>query len=226
MFRTSHGVVVAIGAWLFLGTTAAQDTKSDTAGRWGTLVDPDGDCRLKEEDGGLIITIPGKLHNLTHTARGSKLNSPRALQDVKGDFRLQVKVPIFPLPGANTSSDNGYSFVSAGLLIWHDEKNFVRMDRAAEGNSGGGPFAWVEVFRDGKPVTQKLRRLADQDTHLRITRTGDYITFEAGDDGKSWAAVHAGEVKLPVQVKAGVFAINTTTKEFAPRLAGLTLRPK
>jgi hypothetical protein len=33
-------------------------------------------------------------------------------------------------------------------------------------------------------------------------------------------------VKLPVQVKAGVFAINTTTKEFAPRQAGLTLGPK
>jgi regulation of enolase protein 1 (concanavalin A-like superfamily) len=223
MVRSS---LTALGVCLLLGSTIAQETKSDTVAGWGTLTDPDSDCRVKESNGALTITIPNKHHNLTHTTNGSKLNSPRVLQDVKGDFRLQVKVPIFPLPGANTSSDKGYSFVSAGLLIWHDEKNFVRMDRAAEGNSGGGPFAWVEVFRDGKPVTQKLRRLEDKDTHLRITRTGDYITFEAGDDGKSWAAVHAGEVKLPVQVKAGVFAINTTTKEFAPRLAGLTLRPK
>jgi regulation of enolase protein 1 (concanavalin A-like superfamily) len=223
MIHTSLRVIALLGTVLLVGTATAQDAKSDSAADWGKFVDPDGDCKLKAVDGGLTITIPNTLHNYTHTDDGTKLNAPRILQDVKGDFHIQVKVEAFQLPQPNTSVDGKHSFVSAGLLLWHDDNNFVRLDRAA---AGGNPFVWVEVFRNGISAEHKLQQLADKDTYLRLTRAGDKLTFESSADGKKWSAVHTTEFKAPAAVKVGGLAINTTTKVFAPKFVGMTLESK
>lgn len=200
----------------------AQEKKPQTIKGWGSIVDPDGDCRVKEESGKVTITVPGTYHDLTHSEGRDKLNSPRVLQEAKGDFVAQVKVNPFPLPAENTSTSLGICFVSSGLLIWLDSDNFIRMDRAAVAGLST-PAVLVEFYKDGKQVTTQFAALEDKPTHLRITRTGAKLTFDWSDDGTKWTTVHSEDSTLPPAVQVGILAINTTTREFAAQLEGFTV---
>src|SRR6185436_9732324 len=134
-------------------------------------VDPDGDCKVTESSGKLTITVPGTYHDLTHSDGRDQLNSPRVLQEVKGDFVAQVKVNPFPLPAENTSTSNGVCFVSSGLLIWLDDNNFIRMDRAAIAGFPS-PILLMERYGKGMPASQNYKMIENKRTHLRITRGG------------------------------------------------------
>jgi regulation of enolase protein 1 (concanavalin A-like superfamily) len=225
MYRNPRLAFLPLAAFLLLPIAFAEEEKAQTIKGWGSVVNPDGDCKVTRDKDKVTIAVPGTYHDLTFTDDVQKQNAPRILGELKGDFTVQVKVRAFPLPQANTSSSGRVSFVSAGLLIWLDDKNFVRLDRAAEGASPS-PFIWVERFQDGKPATQKLHRADDKDTWLRIVAKDGTLTFAYSEDGDNWTDVHTEEMKLPEKVKAGVLAINTTTKEFAPALEGFKVEKK
>src|SRR5256885_16281855 len=57
---------------------------------WGKALDPDGDCKFIVQKGRLTIGLPGTDHSLS-CERG-QMNSPRVLQEIEGDFIVQVKV--------------------------------------------------------------------------------------------------------------------------------------
>ena len=175
-------------------------------------VDPDGDCKFTAEPV-VTITIPGTTHDLARMP-STKQNAPRVLDDIKGDFRLVLKVAAFPTPKPNTSSNNRISFVSAGALVWQDEKNFIRLERAAEGN-GGSHFVLTACYLDGRETYSDSHNIDDTDTYLRVTRSGNSFTLETGADGGEWTKLKTLELKLPEQVKVGVAAVNTTISEFS-----------
>jgi hypothetical protein len=219
-----------LSAAICVPLSAAPDNKPQLIKGWGEVTDPDGDCRVTEDKGELTITVPKTHHDLTYTDDYTKLNAPRILQSVEGDFTLQVKILAFAPPGDAASSGGRFSFVSAGLLVWQDEKNFIRLERAAVGGSMGpdAPFVWVERFKDGKSASHQLKPLVGKDTGLRVVRKGDRLTFEYDDggEGKTWTEIHAEEVELPAKLLAGVAAVNTTVREFPVRLTGLGRGPK
>jgi len=220
MCRFSRLVLASLVVYLFVALASAEEKPKQTIKGFGTVVDPDGDCQVKEENGKVTMIVPKTHHDLTYTEDYTKLNAPRILQEVKGDFRLEVKVAAFDLPDDKASSGGKYSFVSAGLLVWQDDRNFIRMDRAAVAKRA---FVWVERFQDGKSVSQKLSPLENKDTYLRATRKADTFTFETSEDGKDWAEVQVEEPKLAEPLKVGVLAINTTTEEFSAKLEDLKL---
>jgi regulation of enolase protein 1 (concanavalin A-like superfamily) len=218
---------------LFLGLCFALDSgfagpqKAQTIKGWGTLVDPDGDCKIAEDKDKLTITVPNVLHDLTYQADFAKQNGPRVLQETDGDFSLQVCVKAFPRPDMNTSSNGKFSFVGSGLLIWVDAKNFIRLERSAEGD-GGGLFVWLERFQDGKSVLQRPTIIDDKDTWLQVERKGNKFSFalKVDKDDKAWKTVETQDVELPKKLQVGVHGINTTTKVFAPQLEELKLNAK
>jgi regulation of enolase protein 1 (concanavalin A-like superfamily) len=217
-----YNLIAMLTVTLLFTAGRADDSKSQTIKGWGTVVDPDRDCRFAEINGKLTITVPGTYHDLTHSEGRDQLNSPRVIQEVKGDFVAQVKVHAFPLPVEGTSTSQGICFVSSGLLIWLDGDNFIRMDRAA---IAGFPAAavLVEFYEKGKQTAQAVKEINDKDANLRITRSSGKIRFETSEDGNAWNLVHSSEIPLPDVVNVGVLAINTTTKEFAPTIEGLTI---
>jgi regulation of enolase protein 1 (concanavalin A-like superfamily) len=226
MFRTLCPIVLLLAA-ITVGIAApVKEKKAQTIKGWGTVVDPDRDCKVTLDEGKVTITVPITCHDLTYQEDGTKRNAPRILQDLKGDFRVQVKVRVFPLPQENTSSSGKFSFVSSGLLMWIDDKNFLRLERAAEGSSQG-PFLRVERFENGRPVTNKnARPSVDNDTWLRMDYKDGKLTYSFSEDGKEWKELHAEELKLPEKVKVGVHAINTTTVTFSPTLEELKVEKK
>ncbi len=230
MFVKSFGwsVAVLVGAAVALAAQEKQEQSAEKKAReikgWGTPVDPDDDCKFGAKDKALMIIVPGKHHDVTHTADYTKLNSPRVLQPVSGDFSLEASVTKFVLPKPDTSSGGNFSFVSAGLLVWQDDKNFVRFDRAAEG-SAPSPFLWVEHFSGGKPVAQKLARTANVNITLKVERTGDELTFSSKEEGETeWRKIHSAKMKLTPDVNVGVLAINSTNRVFTAEFDGLGLK--
>jgi regulation of enolase protein 1 (concanavalin A-like superfamily) len=224
MDRTCLLLVIPLAASLFPPPASVKPVKAQTIEGWGTVVDPDGDCRVKQEKGKVTITVPETYHDLTYQGDRHKLNAPRILQDVGDDFRLQVKVGAFTLPERATSSSGGNVFLSCGLLAWADERNFVRLERASW--SADSPVVFVELFRDGKSVWHRGHPIADRATYLRLSRRGNALTFEASEDGKDWTELHAQDFALPRKLQVGVLAINTTTRAFSAHLEGLKVQKK
>ena len=223
MYRSLLSAAVAFGLCISFDPVFAGIKKAQFIRGWGVFVDPDGDCKVKEQEGKVIITVPKTHHDLTYTDQFTKLNAPRILQNVHGDFVLQVKVHPIPLPGKNTSSSGAHSFVSSGLLVWQDDKNFIRLDRAAEGN-GGSQFLWIERFTKGRPETQEGIDVLNNPIHLRVTRSGNKFTFSYSPNGQDWVEAHKEDVKLSNDLQVGVLAINTTTSDFSPQFEGLEVR--
>src|SRR4051812_2737975 len=80
---------------------------------WDKPVDPDKDCMFDKVKSGLTITVPGKDHDLG-VERG-RMNSPRFLRDVEGDFVVQVRVGGDFTPSMASTTDLRTPFVGAGL---------------------------------------------------------------------------------------------------------------
>ncbi|MCI0638992.1 MAG: DUF1349 domain-containing protein [Gemmataceae bacterium] len=222
-------------AFLGLGFTlmgqhgAAGDKKARQITGWGEVVDPAGDCKIEEKEGVVSITVPGTHHDLNPLPGWNKLDAPRVLQDVDGDFDLQVLVRKFEKPKANTSSnkEKPASFVAGGLLVWQDGKNFLRFMRAANGERDE-VFVAVEFYSAGEKLASGGVPIADGDHFLRVRRKKGQFTIEDSKDGKSWQFRRppGKEMKLDGKVKVGVAAVNATTKEITHQFEKLQLTAK
>jgi RNA polymerase sigma factor (sigma-70 family) len=84
---------------------------------WGQPFNPDGDCTITPEDSALVIRVPRTPHDLT--AEVGRVNAPRVLQDVEGDFSAEVKVRGVLHPGADASVPGHVAYQAGGLLLWY-----------------------------------------------------------------------------------------------------------
>src|SRR5262249_17305731 len=105
---------------------------------WGELTDPDGDCTIGADRGKLTITVPGTPHNLTGPAGNT--SAPRILRPVTGDFPAQVKVTGDFQPG------HPKGFNGAGLLLWADNANYVRLERNVWLDDKGRSLCYPPLF--------------------------------------------------------------------------------
>jgi len=217
---------------LFAISVVAVSLEKEIIPGWGEVVDPAGDCPVVARGDRLTITVPGTLtpHDLNPFWEYENVLGPRVLREVEGDFQVQVKVRPFPPPAPNTYSGKNVkvSYVGAGLLVWLDEKTFVRCLRAARGE-GGGVGIHLEAFQDAKPhkvtyVSAEARRVdKSRGVYLRVERRGDDLTFSTSADGEQWTVVgRVGDLKLPGKIRAGVGVVNATTLDFAPEFEALT----
>jgi regulation of enolase protein 1 (concanavalin A-like superfamily) len=185
----------------------------------GKIIDPDGDCKFSFEDGKLTITIPGTDHGLS--AEQDRMSSPRVLQEVDGDWIVQVKVcGAFP-HGATSLVANRRPFHGAGLLLWQDEGTYVRLERA-ELNLDGQNLSYgnFELRKDKefvKPGNAEEMPLENKDVYLRLERRGSEIHGAASTDGTEWKAFKPIMVELGKKVKVGIVAGHNTSSGYAPR---------
>jgi RNA polymerase sigma factor (sigma-70 family) len=193
---------------------------------WGEAIDPDGDCSIDLENGRLTIKVPGTRHGLE--AEGNTLNAPRVLRDIEGDFIADLKVEGTFKPGDSTSP-NGFPFLGAGLLLWNDAGNYIRLERAAiVRNNQLVSYALFEERRDRRPVPPGGGiQLPNGPTLLRLERKGDQITASVSADGKQWQAFPPRTVQLPAKLKLGVAAISSSSEPFTVTLESFrVLRPE
>ena len=225
MFRTlSH---FTLGWMLMASVLAAEEVQPvETARGWGQVVDPVGDCKFKQAEGKLAIAVPGAYHDLW-PGKG-KVNAPLVLQEVTGDFTIEVLVeevtkaePDTVLPGMASTA----SFHAGSLVIWQDAKNFVRFDRTNMNKGGRATTAcYLHVYQEGERTAELAPAVPDKPTHLRLSRKEDRITAAYSQDGaKTWTSLPEKPIKLANKLKAGISALNNTSRENAVRFADLKL---
>ena len=174
---------------------------------WDWL-DPDKDnpSNYETRDGVLRLKIPsGK------DLYGENRTAPRLLKAVSGDFEIETKVKFDPQD----------SYQGAGILIFRNDNNYLRLERGFGGLGGGESgirfdkredeiyeaIATPDKFpTEAKEVELKIRRLGKEFT--AFWRTPDGVWKEVGKYASSY----------PETVQVGIIGCNTAqeiTAEFA-----------
>ncbi len=178
---------------------------------WGDLTDPKGDCRASVDGNRLTISVPGTHHNLC--AEVAELEAPRVLRKIDGDFLAQAKVSGNVVHSGKPTSPMGLAYHGAGMLLWLDDKTYLRLERAAVVRPEGKVvhYANFELRRDAEVVSSVGMRIPDQDTYLRLERRGERVYAMVSPDGYHWTSFEPIAVTLPKDMRLGFAAINTST---------------
>jgi regulation of enolase protein 1 (concanavalin A-like superfamily) len=193
---------------------------------WGKWTDADRDCKYRLDAGKLSIWVPGTAHDLS--VEQNKMNAPMVLQDVQGDFSIQVQVSGTFAPGAaNVAGRTPYQ--GAGLVLAADNRNYLRMERAVYKRGDGQNFHYVnfEVRLNGQVV--RLGQVADFQIEdripmfLRLDRRGTQVQGYASEDGENWQSVGTKTFVATPKLIAGVAAVNASTTPFTPQYSSLKL---
>lgn len=191
---------------------------------WGRAIDPDGDCTIKADAGGVVFEVPGTLHDLS--AEIGQLNAPRLLREVEGDFVAQVKVAGPLEPGAAGTRVKSIPYYGAGLVLWLDDANYIRFERGAGyRNEKINTFATFESRRDGAFGARSNGKLAPGDAWLRLERHGRTIDAATSPDGKTWTKHKPLVVDWPTKLKVGVAAVNSCLDPLTVRFESFSLKP-
>lgn len=209
--------------------TVVEETvsKSHVKG-WGKFINPAGDCSIKNSSnsGVLKIIVPGSEnpHDLSPELRS--MTGPRVLQTVEGDFKVQVKVIGDFEPGSDSTQAGRTGYNGAGLVVFADEKNFVRLERATLHGFGGNAQAYTNFEIREHGALKRMGTTVDfatsdkKPTWLRLERRGNQIYGSMSQDGVNW--IQGKPITLAPdywkngEVEIGVAAVSTSRQDFAP----------
>jgi regulation of enolase protein 1 (concanavalin A-like superfamily) len=184
---------------------------------WGEVIDPDGDCSIELADGRLTIkvpAVPARGHGLE--AEGNSLNAPRVLREIEGDFIADLKVGGTFKPAGPSANPTVFPFVGAGLLLWSDDGNYVRLERAAIDRNGRLiPYSLFQERRDTRliPPVGGLQ-LPNGPAVLRLERRGNQVTALVSTNGAEWRKFPPRTINFPAKLKLGVAAVSSSSQPF------------
>jgi regulation of enolase protein 1 (concanavalin A-like superfamily) len=151
------------------------------------------------------------------------------LQEISRDFTIQVKVSGDFTPG-KLSTGVGKPFVSAGILLWQDENNYLRVERNAYWAGPGRLVCYpplIEYFYEGREKGFTSPTSADyfkgRSTWLRLTRMGETLTVSISFNGSGWFVGKRFSADLADDVLVGVSAINTSDEPFTVEFEDLQI---
>ncbi len=163
------------------------------------------------------------MHDLS--AEFSKMNSPRVLQVIDGDFIAQVKVSGEFQPKGPATRPGGYPFNGAGLLVWLDAGQFIRLERAAVlQNEKVAPYILLERQEINARPGATAPSLEQGNVYLKMERPGSRISGFYSTDGRKWAEVKPMEVNWPSRLHVGLDAVNTAFSPLSVRFDEFSVR--
>ncbi|HUX86682.1 MAG TPA: AAA family ATPase, partial [Chloroflexota bacterium] len=189
--ESQHGI--RLTQWHLEPTTAGSfsrvgfhDEFAEAPGAGWTWHDSFGDCSSSVGTGLEIRAVNGR------DLWESNVSAPRVIRTVSGDF---AAVTICE-PAASDRPGIG------GLVLWHNEQNYVVLER---GRWGASDVSLRACVNDEDTVIGRGRLVAQPIT-LRMERVGDRVTGLCSADGVHWQRV--GSVDLPVGdvIGVGVYA--------------------
>ncbi len=209
---------------LVCDTTSAQSSPPKDLPGWGAIVSPNKKVKFKVADEVLTLTLPSGANDFS--AELGKVTAPRVLRPVKGDFSIQVNVAAVTPPGRVSFTRGRKPFTSAGLLIWQDEGNYIRLEHARCEAPPIVTYVNWELRLNGQWVRQGRfdeMALVGESSTLRITRKGEAFTPEISSDGQTWKSLPEIQVKWRADLQAGIVAINDTRVSFSPEFRDLKI---
>jgi regulation of enolase protein 1 (concanavalin A-like superfamily) len=177
------------------------------------VIDPDGDCDvvLNREVNRATILVPGTAHLLS--AELGRMNAPRILGDIQGDFAIRLQVMGTSHPGGKATTSQYAPYHGAGILLWQDPENYVRLEIAADLRKGKVfPYANFELRQAGSLAVSRGLKIEDGSSHLRLERHGNEIRGAFSPDGDHWTLFSPMIVDFKDRLKVGVVAVNSASK--------------
>ncbi|HVK07356.1 MAG TPA: DUF1349 domain-containing protein [Gemmataceae bacterium] len=197
---------------------------------WGTRVDPDRDCTFEAgPDGVLSIALPASDKDLSIERK--RMNAPRTLRPVSGNFVATVRVRGTFRASALSVPPGRASFVGAGLVVMGDDESYARLERAASHRDGAdATYVNWETRQNGnwdrKGNSGEAKLVEGAEVWLRLFRRGARLRGAFSQDGgATWEPVPEVVLVLPEEVKVGVVAVTTGTKDFKPTFDRFTIDP-
>ena len=188
----------------------------------GSPDDPDGDSEVRVDGGAATIVVPGTLHDLS--SRAGRFNAPRIMRPIEGSFLAEVRVGGEVKPGGEATHPGGVPFQGAGLLLWGDAGNFIRLERAATLRDGADhPYILFEHHVSGGAPVEQGTPYPGGPVFLRLQRLGSRIIGSYSTDGVRWEQLAPFEFDFPPQASVGAAAVNTSSKPLKARFEGFKL---
>jgi regulation of enolase protein 1 (concanavalin A-like superfamily) len=163
------------------------DSSSLTSG-W-SWIDPKGDSNYS------LTALPGYMR-ISTSGRGHDLylnfDAPRMVQSIDGDFVVSTRVLIDPR----------YNYQGAGLLVWQDSNNYIRLERTLV----SGIDLWYRI--QGVYGGVELPYSTYGDIYFRISRAGNSFTASYGLDNKTWNPVLTINFPANNTLQVGLVLIN------------------
>lgn len=157
--------------------------------------------------GVLSVTIPsGK------DLYGENRTAPRYAKAITGNFQIETRVKFLPTA----------DYQGAGLLVYKDDNNYIRFERAYGGIGGGGSGLRLDVrtTNEYKTVTTPNDIQTDVgEVELKIVREGRTFTaFWRENEDSEWREAGEYDSDYPDTLLTGLVMCNTageTAAEFA-----------
>jgi hypothetical protein len=203
---------------------AAPAPQPFTAG-WDSPLDPDKDCKFVRDKRALIMEMPGSDHD--YDPHRERLNAPRILRNLEGDFDMQVQVQIACLASRKSTVERQPSFVVAGFLLIPPPSYGIPCIRLEYGLAGqeSGKDGYVALKHQDKAGgysnaiwsrSWKNWPLPEKTDHayLRIKREGEKLYPSISPNGEKWTSLvgSAQFGRLPAKLKVGLAAYSTSTE--------------
>lgn len=143
---------------------------------------------------------------------GGTMTAPQLLKAVAGDFEIETRVKFDP--------KNSYQ--GAGLLIFKDDDNYLRLERGFGGIGGGASGIRLDRRNnqgyDALATPEKFPTEAGE-VELKFVRKGkNFQAFWRENEDGEWKLVGEYASDYPETVKIGLIGVNTAeeiTAEFA-----------
>jgi regulation of enolase protein 1 (concanavalin A-like superfamily) len=190
---------------------------------WGRVLDPARDCEisLDREHDRLKIKVPGTPHVLSAEVPALPMNAPRVVRRVRGDFTAGVRV-LGRLATGRSKTTHYDPFHGAGLIVWQDPSNYLRLERAVGFINGRHhPYINYELREGGRLVMSHGITTEDRSLFLRIRRRGRAFSAWYSRDGRRWVELATVEASLDERIDVGVAAINSSGRALSAELEWL-----
>ena len=133
---------------------------------------------------------------------GENRTAPRLMRKVTGDFELETRLNFDPRE----------DYQGAGLLIYRNDNNYLRLERGFGGVGGGENGVRFDLREDEiyEPLATPERFPTTARTvELRISRTGRKLTAFWREPGGDWKEVGSYNSNYPETIEVGLIACNT-----------------
>ncbi len=194
-------------------------------------------CDYEQDGPRLTITAPRDEPHLL-IPKISTVNAPMCLTEepVDDDFIAMVTVVGTIQPGnrplrhpQRRRENLFFAFASAGLILWQDEQNFVRIERAARGwpnDLNKEHYLLVEAVQDGDYAGHEYINIPDQLAKLRAIRYEGAFYLQYSPDSRVWWAFPELSVLLNDEIRVGLCVNNASKRDFKGHFEDFTLLTK
>ena len=151
--------------------------------------------------------------------------APMTLTEVDGDFAVIVQVagefePGSTLPKDLTRNDISSTTQGAGLYLYHDKDNFVRLERTASvelDTLRPVHLIFFQAVQDGKQLARDSFPLPEGPIYLILIRRNGRVAYGAASDLRALRGSLGGKAFiLPPKVKIGLSASSMSARPFIP----------